>query len=51
MTVYYHEENTREMTEDEKADFLKDKKGYGQRYLQIIIQERMKLKRERDGAE
>ena len=51
VTVYYHEENTREMTEDEKADFLKDKKGYGQRYLQIIIQERMKLKRERDGAE
>lgn len=51
VTVYYHEDNTREMTEEEKADFLADKKGYGQRYLQIIIQERMRLKRERDGAE
>ena len=44
VTVYYHEENTREMTEDEKADFLADQKGYGQRYLQMF-------KRECDGKE
>ena len=45
VTVYYHEKNTREMTEEEKADFLADQKGYGQRYLQMIIQEKKRLKR------
>ena len=45
VTVYYHEKNTREMTEEEKADFLADQKGYGQRYLQMIIQERARLRR------
>ncbi len=44
VTVYYHEKNTREMTEEEKADFLADQKGYGQRYLQMIIQEKKRLK-------
>jgi hypothetical protein len=51
VTVYYHEDNTREMTKEEKADFLADQKGYGQRYLQLIIQEKRRLKRKRDGAE
>ena len=45
VTVYYHEENTREMTESEEAAFLADIKGYGQRYLQMIIQERARLRR------
>ena len=45
------EDNTREMTKEEKADFLADQKGYGQRYLQLIIQEKRRLKRKRDGAE
>ena len=39
------------MTEEEKADFLADQKGYGQRYLQLIIQEKRRLKRERGGTE
>lgn len=43
--------NPREMTKEEKADFLADQKGYGQRYLQLIIQEKRRLKRKRDGAE
>ena len=51
VTVYYHEDNTREMTEEEKEDFLADRKGYGQRYLQMVIQEKRRLKRERDGTE
>ena len=51
VTVYYHEDNTREMTKEEKADFLADQKGYGQRYLQLIIQEKRRLKRKRDGVE
>ena len=51
VTVYYHENNIREMTEEEKADFLADQKGYGQRYLQLIIQEKRRLKRERGGTE
>ncbi len=51
VTVYYHEDNTREMTGQEKTDFLADQKGYGQRYLQLIIQEKQRLKRERDGTE
>lgn len=45
VTVYYHEENTREMTESEEAAFLADIKGYGQQYLQMIIQERARLRR------
>ena len=36
--------NDIEMIEDEKADFLADQKGYGQRYLQMF-------KRECDGKE
>ena len=44
-SIYYLEDNTREMTEEEKADFLADQKGYGQRYLQMIIQEKKRLKR------
>ena len=51
VTVYYHEDNTREMTEEEKADFLVDRKGYSQRYLQLIIQEKRRLKRARGGTE
>lgn len=50
VTVYYHEDNTREMTEEEMADFLLDQKGYGQRYLQMIIQEKMRLKKARGGT-
>jgi hypothetical protein len=49
VTVYYHEENTREMTETEKADFLMDGKAYRQRYLQMIIQEGARLRRA-DGS-
>ena len=51
VTVYYYEDNTREMTAEEKADFLADQKGYSYRYLQLIIQEKRRLKRERDGTE
>ena len=45
------DEEEPEMTEEEKADFLADQKGYGQRYLQLIIQEKRRLKRERGGTE
>lgn len=51
VTVYYHEDNTREMTEEEKVNFLADQKGYGQGYLQLVIQEKRRLKGERDGTE
>lgn len=30
--VYYHQDNTREMTEEEQEQFLADKKAYSQKY-------------------
>ena len=34
-TIYYLEENTREMTEEEKADFRADRKVFSQRYVKL----------------
>lgn len=36
VTVYYHEKNTREMTEKEKLAFLADTKGYSAHYLKLF---------------
>lgn len=45
-TIYYLEENTREMTEEEKADFEADRKAFRQRYLNLIVAERERLSKE-----
>ena len=45
-SVYYLEDNTREMTEMEKADFLADRKTFCQRYLMIISDELERLREE-----
>ena len=45
-TIYYLKENTREMTEEEKADFEADRKAFRQRYLDLIVAERERLSKE-----
>lgn len=45
-SIYYLEENTREMTEDEKVDFLVDRKAFCQRYVKLIVDEIERLKKE-----
>ncbi len=45
-TIYYLDKNTREMTEEEKADFKADRKAFNQRYLKLIVDERERLRRE-----
>jgi hypothetical protein len=40
VTVYYHKENTREMTEEEKLAFLADTKGYSAHYLKLFLRKR-----------
>ena len=44
-TIYYLEENTREMTEEEKSDFLADRKAFSQRYVRLIADERERLRK------
>ena len=44
-TIYYSEENTREMTEEEKADFMADRKVFSQRYVKLIADERERLRK------
>ena len=44
-TIYYLEENTREMTEEEKADFRADRKVFSQRYVKLIADERERLRK------
>ncbi len=45
-SVYYIEDNTREMTDDERADFQADRKAYRLRYVKLIADE---LERQRRG--
>ena len=44
-TIYYLEENTREMTEEEKADFRADRKVFSQKYVKLIADERERLRK------
>ena len=46
VTVYYHENNIREMTEEERADFLADRKAFCQRYVKLIAAEIERLEEE-----
>ena len=46
VSIYYLEDNTREMTETEKTDFLADWKAFRQRYLKIISDELERLREE-----
>ena len=50
-TIYYLEENTREMTEEEKADFMADRKAFSQRYVKLITEERERLRKEAAESE
>ena len=45
-TVYYHENNTREMTEEEKAEFNVDRKAFRQRYVKLVTDEQERLRKE-----
>lgn len=45
-SVYYLEDNTREMTEEEKADFEADRKAFRERYVQMIRAERERRRKE-----
>ena len=44
-TIYYLEENTREMTEEEKADFRADRKVFSQRDVKLIADERERVRK------
>ena len=35
-TIYFREEDTREMTEDERSAFKADMKGYSQKYIRMF---------------
>jgi hypothetical protein len=48
-TIYYHEDNTREMTEEEQAEFNADRKAFRQRYVELITDERERLRKERES--
>ena len=45
-SIYYLEDNTREMTEEEKAEFLADRKAFSQRYVKLVADELERLKKE-----
>ena len=45
-SIYYLEDNTREMTEEERADFLADRKAFCQRYVKLIAAEIERLEEE-----
>ena len=45
-SIYYLEDNTREMTEAERADFLADRKAFCQRYVKQIVDELARLSEE-----
>ena len=50
-SVYYLEDNTREMTDDERADFQADRKAYRLRYMKFITEELERRRRgEKDGG-
>ena len=50
-SVYYLEDNTREMTDDERADFQADRKAYRLRYMKFITEELERRRRgETDGG-
>jgi hypothetical protein len=48
-TIYYLENNTREMTEEEQAEFSADRKAFSQRYVKLIADELDRLRKEREG--
>ncbi len=48
-TIYYIEDNTREMTEEEKAEFEADRKAFSQRYVKLIADELERLRKERES--
>lgn len=39
-TIYFHEEDTREMTEAEISAFRSDMKGYSQKYIRMFSKKR-----------
>lgn len=43
-TIYYHERDTRAMTEAERSSFAADMKGYAARYLQMFERSWLKIK-------
>ena len=43
-TIYFHLRDTREMTEEEKADFQADTKGYSERYVKMFSDEKGRVK-------
>ena len=45
-SIYYLEDNTREMTEEEKADFLADRKAFCQQYMKLVTDELERRKKE-----
>ena len=45
-SIYYLEDNTREMTEEERADFFADRKAFCQRYVKLIAAEIERLEEE-----
>lgn len=45
-SIYYLEDNTREMTEEEKVEFLADRKAFSQRYVKLVADELERLKKE-----
>lgn len=48
-TIYYLENNTREMTEEEKTEFNADRKAFSQRYVKLIADELERLRKEREN--
>lgn len=45
-SIYYLEDNTREMTEEERADFLADRKAFCQQYMKLVTDELERRKKE-----
>ena len=46
LSIYYLEDNTREMSENERLDFQADRKAFCQRYVQLIKDEIDRRRRE-----
>ena len=46
LSIYYLEDNTREMTDEEKVVFWADRKAFSQRYVKLIEDELERLKKE-----
>lgn len=47
-SVYYLEDNTREMTEEERAAFLADRKDFCQQYVKLVTVELERRKKEKE---